>query len=385
MGKFFDEFDEFYGINREVDDALEGRERVIAEIGDTIDIPKDYYDRYYEIEDAIYEEEIEVTEDDEISLFDNIDLGEDEHKEDNKSIEKGKTEDTSKDNSNSQKNQKWGKTVAIIGTVALLGGGVWFGINSINNKVSEASFEDIQKSIDKMYTDSSKTDIEVGVSEDKVNEYLSRAEELYNDGEGSISSPEYEDTMMELTTIRDYINDRSDLNKISNRMYDMNNPEYTSILSGVQNSSYNYTVEGLETTMTDMVTDLNDELSYYMNLKYKLQGITDYASVDINYYNDKINEVSHDPNEKELESMLDSIESKQKSDKETNDDKTTESQGSEDTTNTQEQVKDETHSKTSEENKDYVIKEELTDKIANAVKDIKDFIMSLFGGSNNEG
>lgn len=385
MGKFFDEFDEFYGINREVDDALEGRERVIAEIGDTIDIPKDYYDRYYEIEDAIYEEEIEVTEDDEISLFDNIDLGEDEHKEDNKSIEKGKTEDTSKDNSNSQKNQKWGKTVAIIGTVALLGGGVWFGINSINNKVSEASFEDIQKSIDKMYTDSSKTDIEVGVSEDKVNEYLSRAEELYNDGEGSISSPEYEDTMMELTTIRDYINDRSDLNKISNRMYDMNNQEYTSILSGVQNSSYNYTVEGLETTMTDMVTDLNDELSYYMNLKYKLQGITDYASVDINYYNDKINEVSHDPNEKELESMLDSIESKQKSDKETNDDKTTESQGSEDTTNTQEQVKDETQSKTSEENKDYVIKEELTDKIANAVKDIKDFIMSLFGGSNNEG
>lgn len=292
---YSDEYiEDYYKICREVDDALEEEYKRISK---GLRAGREGYE-----ED--YQDDLEDEEDNDNGVYDYSDDS-DEDMEDSEEDEDGidEYEDTPK-----KKSKKWiwislsGIFLVIAICVSLF---IFSGMNNVN------SISDLQAEIDKLYTSEDKLDVREAVSQGTLDD-LSRDLERLDD----VSESEKKSVQNELDTIEYYIADSNVLDNINKNSYDLNDNGLSESISKVTESAKSYSVPGLAITISTKVKNINDDLEYYVNLRNELTGITDYSTFDEAGYQSKIEEVSHDPNKEELQSMYDKIVSAKKAQEE---------------------------------------------------------------------
>lgn len=192
----------------------------------------------------------------------------------------------------------------VVGSVVLIVSiGVWLGGGKlVKNYKSE---NNIENQISNLYTSSKKEDLKSNISSNEVLKYYEKLDSVDN-----LSKSDKDRMVEELDTISQYISDRGIIDKINDNNFDLNTNSIKDDLETIKKSSSEYSVSSLSSSMLRKVNNVESDYNYFLNLKDELSILKDDS--DIDEYQLKINKVSHTPNRKELQSMLDSVSNKAK-------------------------------------------------------------------------
>lgn len=219
------------------------------------------------------------------------------------------TEDVDGENSILENNLQEGDTSSaekpvfsskmIISSVVLL---VALGVSAVGYKALNGGndIEDLENQIGKLYTSSKKDDLKSNVNDDKVSKYYDKVDSLGN-SEESISMRE------ELDTISYYLADKEILDNMSSSSYDLNSSDFKANIKKVKNSCLGYSAVPLSSSIENMISALEEDYNYYTNLRDEISVLKDSEDFDLKAYQLKVNNVSHTPNKKELQSIIDTV------------------------------------------------------------------------------
>lgn len=187
----------------------------------------------------------------------------------------------------------------IISSVVLL---VALGVSAVGYKALNGGndIEDLENQIGKLYTSSKKDDLKSNVNDDKVSKYYDKVDSLGN-SEESISMRE------ELDTISYYLADKEILDNMSSSSYDLNSSDFKANIKKVKNSCLGYSAVPLSSSIENMISALEEDYNYYTNLRDEISVLKDSEDFDLKAYQLKVNNVSHTPNKKELQSIIDTV------------------------------------------------------------------------------
>lgn len=219
------------------------------------------------------------------------------------------TEDVDGENSILENNLQEGDTSSaekpvfsskmIISSVVLL---VALGVSAVGYKALNGGndIEDLENQIGKLYTSSKKDDLKSNVNDDKVSKYYDKVDSLGN-SEEAISMRE------ELDTISYYLADKEILDNMSSSSYDLNSSDFKANIEKVKNSCLGYSAVPLSSSIENMISALEEDYNYYTNLRDEISVLKDSEDFDLKAYQLKVNNVSHTPNKKELQSIIDTV------------------------------------------------------------------------------
>lgn len=219
------------------------------------------------------------------------------------------TEDVDGENSILENNLQEGDTSSaekpvfsskmIISSVVLL---VALGVSAVGYKALNGGndIEDLENQIGKLYTSSKKDDLKSNVNDDKVSKYYDKVDSLGN-SEEAISMRE------ELDTISYYLADKEILDNMSSSSYNLNSSDFKANIEKVKNSCLGYSAVPLSSSIENMISALEEDYNYYTNLRDEISVLKDSEDFDLKAYQLKVNNVSHTPNKKELQSIIDTV------------------------------------------------------------------------------
>lgn len=183
--------------------------------------------------------------------------------------------------------KKWYWYVIIFAIIAFIvyqlsGGG--------NNKTDE-----LLDSVARLYVSEAKTDVKDSITDEDLVPLYKSATECDSDS-----------VISELDTISNYMQAKATLNNLGSADYDLSMSDLPEKVRGIKDSTVNYTVSGLATTISDRSTALLTEIDDYNNLKVELENMK-LENYDDDKYSQLVSKVTHNPNRTELEGILETI------------------------------------------------------------------------------
>lgn len=192
------------------------------------------------------------------------------------------------------KKKKWKLVVGLCVALFFIGA---FGSGYYLHSVT--TVEDLQASVDRLYTSEEKTDIKDGFTQKDIDSYYQEASALRKRGKDVSSISD------ELTTISYFIQDKNKLAEYNDSSYDLTTMGLSNDLKDIENNTKNYTVSGLAVTITNSIAKVTTQYDTYINLKLEMQSISDIITFDESVYASKIDQIKHEPNKEELQGIYD--------------------------------------------------------------------------------
>lgn len=167
----------------------------------------------------------------------------------------------------------------------------------------------VQSKIDGLYTSSSKDGLKDSVTDSDVTSCESLLEK---EGYSSQTKDYYKSLSSELDTIKYYMVDSQTLKTLENKDYDMTMDGYEDRLQDAMENTDNYTVSGLALSVYSRCNKLLDEYNKYTTLKDELENYRDVSTFNASLYKNRIKEIYHVPNVREVRNLYNGLVSKQK-------------------------------------------------------------------------
>ena len=149
-----------------------------------------------------------------------------------------------------------------------------------------------------MYTSDEKVDVLEELTSADLEEYYARLSEAANNGEDTA------ELVAELTTISDYLYDRSRLTIFENADYDLAPDSFSNDVLKVKASADNYSVLSLKNAVYARADALMAMREEYLRIKSTLLGVSDLLAFDEATYTEAIKAITHTPNAEELTLLL---------------------------------------------------------------------------------
>lgn len=177
--------------------------------------------------------------------------------------------------------------------------------NAASTEESTVAYEpqlgNIANDIAKLYTSDEKTDVVEGLASADLEPYYSRL------SEASLNGEDTEELVNELTTISDYLYDRSRLNIFETADYDLSLENFSSDVLKVKSSADNYSIQSLKGTIYARADALIAMREEYFRIKSSLLGVSDLLEFDKSSYEESIKDITHTPNANELTLLLSKV------------------------------------------------------------------------------
>lgn len=187
---------------------------------------------------------------------------------------------------------------ALVSIILIVGGILFF------KSDSKVSISEIQAKTDRLYTNEQKVDIKSRVT-------LQDVEGLYDKLSGMPEKSKKKDSYValvkELNTISLFISDKDTLGVYAGKSYDLSESSLLDNLKVIEDNSKGYSVSGLAVTIVGKCQEVRDQYKEYIDIKTELEAVKDPVAFEESNYIDRINNVKHEVNQKELCSLYDSI------------------------------------------------------------------------------
>ena len=165
----------------------------------------------------------------------------------------------------------------------------------------EPQLDDIANDISKLYTSKEKTDVIEGLTSADLEPYYSRL------SEASLNGEDTEVLVDELTTISDYLYDRSKLDIFETEDYDLSLENFSSDVLKVKSSADDYSIQSLKGAVYERADALIAMREEYFRIKSSLLGVSDLLKFDKSSYEESIKAITHAPNANELTLLLSKV------------------------------------------------------------------------------
>lgn len=189
--------------------------------------------------------------------------------------------------------------VVLILVLSLAGTGIYYFKSTKEKKQND--FIELSNSINRLYTDDSKTDIKSDVTQ----EYL---QGIYEEcARQNQQGTDTQSILEELDTISMFLVDKTAILALSDPSYDFRTEGFLEQLNSIKDNTSKYKISGLTLTITNMVAVIQSEYDSYTSVLQELQGIADFVNLDTEKYEGLIRGITHQPNKTEVSELYASV------------------------------------------------------------------------------